>query len=317
MVKNMAELPLVSVIMTTLNSARFIEEAVESIIAQTYRHWEMIIVDGGSTDETIPIIQKYTDPRIRLFECKGLRRSAQLNYAIRKAFGEIIAIMDSDDIALHERIDLQLQYLRSHDDVSIVGSWAEYVDEKGGFLAINRRPIEHEEIIKNLFSFGQPSLSSIMFKKQTIIENSQYFNESLQGLEDIEWYLRVSSLVKFAVIPKVLMKFRQTKNSLSRVKNTANEKIFIDCVNAYYSQIPKDGNSQTSKPLLGIAHYYYGVTGTARKLLLQSLLKDGVSLQILRYLIPAVLFPGALLNALRGNSIIRDIVNGCRQLKKY
>ncbi len=109
------DMQLVSVIMTTLNSARFVTEAVESILNQTYQNWEMIVVDGGSTDETINILRKYSDTRIHLFVCDGLKRSAQLNYAMQKAVGEYIAIMDSDDCALPERLEIQLQYLKAHD----------------------------------------------------------------------------------------------------------------------------------------------------------------------------------------------------------
>ena len=86
--------------MTTLNSARYISDAVQSIILQTQQDFDLFIVDGGSSDGTIEKIKAFTDSRIRLFQCKELRRSAQLNYGLTKAAGEYIAIMDSDDIAL-------------------------------------------------------------------------------------------------------------------------------------------------------------------------------------------------------------------------
>ena len=304
---------LVSVIMTTLNSARFVTEAVESILKQTYQSWEMIIVDGGSTDETINILRKYTDSRIHLFECEGSKRSAQLNYAMQQASGQYIAIMDSDDIALPQRLEKQLQYMEINASVSLLGSWSEYIDESGNVLEINKRPIKHEDIVKNLFSFGHPSLSSIIFRR-SILDGGQYFNESLQGLEDIEWYLRISSFVRFSIIPIVLMKFRQTTNSLSRHKNIVNERLFIDCVNAYFVQDKNGTFSKLSKSLLGIANYYYGEISIARKLLIQSLISEGNSFQTLRYLIPTIIFPGELLNSIRGNGLFKDLANACRKL---
>jgi glycosyltransferase involved in cell wall biosynthesis len=308
------EVILISVLMTTLDSARFVEDAVDSILAQTYQPWELIVVDGGSIDGTMDILRKITDSRVHLFECTGLRRSAQLNYAMRKASGEYIAIMDSDDIALPQRLEQQLQFLQMNVSVALVGSWSEYIDENGTVLETNKRPIKHEEIIKKLFNFGHPSLSSIMFRR-AILERGDYFNESLQGLEDIEWYLRISSFIKFAIIPEVLMKFRQTQNSLSRTKDKNNERLFINCVNTYFLQEIKEKNSHLSKALWGIAHYYYGDSNIARMLLLQSLISEGLYFQTFRYLIPTLIFPGPLLNSIRGNRFVRNILHGLRSIE--
>lgn len=310
------EMPLVSVIMTTLDSARFVEEALKSILAQTYQNWEMIVVDGGSTDGTTSILRKYADSRIHIFECKGLKRSAQLNHAIKKANGEYLAIMDSDDIALPQRLEKQLQYMQKNTSVSLLGSWSEYIDENGNILEINKRPIEHENIVKNLFNFGHPSLSSIMFRR-SILDSGQYFNESLQGLEDIEWYLRISSFARFSIIPIVLMKFRQTKDSLSKQNNIVNKRLFIDCVNAYFAQDKKGNLSKLSKSLLGIANYYYGESSIARKLLIQSLIFEGYSFQTLRYLIPTIIFPSALLNSIREKSFVRNLAKAYRKLGNH
>ena len=309
----MVDMPLVSVVMTTLNSARFIREAVESILAQTYKNWEMIIVDSGSTDKTITLLKKYMDSRIHIFECAGLKRSSQLNYAMKKVSGEYIAIMDSDDIALPQRLEKQLKYLQNNTFISLVGSWSQYIDENGGFLQINKRPIEHEQIIKRLFSFGHPSLSSVMFRK-SILDSNQCFNESLQGLEDIEWYLRISSFARFGILPKVLMKFRQTKNSLSRKKNDVNKQIFINSVDTYYLKKMREERSSVHRAPWGIAHYYYGESGIARKLLFESLWSEGISFQTLRYLIPTIIFPGTILNVVRRKRFTMKVADCYRTL---
>ena len=298
----------VTVLMTTLNSVRFAADAVQSILLQTYQDFELCIVDGGSSDGTVERIKAFTDPRIRFFECKGLRRSAQLNYGLLKASGDYIAIMDSDDIALPQRLEEQVRYLQNTSSVSLVGSWSEYIDENGNSLEINKRPLEHAHIIQHLFSFGNPSLSSLMLRK-SILESNQFFNESLQGLEDIEWYLRISSYARFGVIPKVLMKFRQTKDSLSKQINAANNRVFVDCVNTYFSH-PLNGNHPKAPyALWGIAHYYYGETRTARKLLRQSLRREGWSIQTFRYLIPTIVFPGPLLKYMRENRLLKSLAH--------
>jgi glycosyltransferase involved in cell wall biosynthesis len=264
------------------------------------------VVDGGSIDGTMKLLRNFTDPRIRLFECKGLRRSAQLNYAFKKATGEYIAIMDSDNIALPYRLDEQVQYLQNNFSVSLIGSWTEYIDEHGASIEINKRPLEHTRIMEHLFSFGNPGFSSIMFRK-SILDGAQYFNESLLSLEDIEWYLRISSFVRFGAVPKVLMKFRQTKDSLSKQKNAANDRVFVECVNTYFSHAPGGGHPKVPHALWGIAQYYYGETSIARKLLFQSLQRDGWSFQTFRYLIPTIIFPGSLLKYYRGNRFLKSL----------
>jgi glycosyltransferase involved in cell wall biosynthesis len=307
---------LVTVLMTTLNSARFVEEAINSILAQTYQDWELIIVDGGSSDDTVKILRNFTDSRIHIYECAGLRRSAQLNYALGKANGEYLAIMDSDDVALPERLKLQIQYLQTNASISLVGSWAEYIDENGNVLEINKRPLTHSKIIKNLFSFGHPSLSSIMMKR-SIFSTCEYFNESLQGLEDVEWYLRISTVATFGSIPVVLMKFRQTRNSLSRNEDTPNRNIFIACVDSYFVKHCSSEKIRPPKVLWGIAHYYYGDYRKSRKILLECLLNEGCDIQTLRYLLPTVLFSGKQLHAFKKNYSFVVLANYYRKIRAY
>ncbi len=105
----------------------------------------------------------------------------------------------------------------------------------------------------NIFLALVIQVSLLLCLKDRFLTVRQYFNESLSGIEDIEWYLRISSFVKFGSIPKVLMKLRQTKNSLSRVQNVNNEKVFISCVNNYYLQKKGEDKSKVSKSLWGIA----------------------------------------------------------------
>jgi glycosyltransferase involved in cell wall biosynthesis len=301
----------VTVLMTTLNSMPFVADAVQSILVQTYQDFELLIVDGGSSDGTVEKIQAISDPRIQLFICPGLRRSAQLNYALKQAAGEYIAIMDSDDIALPQRLEEQARYLQSNTSIALAGSWSEYIDNDGSFLEINKRPLEHTAIVQRLFSFGHPSLSSLMFKK-SILESGRYFNESLQGLEDIEWYMRIASVARFGVIPEVLMKFRQRENSLSKQNTDENKKTFIKCVDAYFSHEREGDHPLLPLSLWGIAHYYFGDNERARKLLFQSLRSEGCHSQTLRYLIPTIVFPGPIRHYFRRNRFFNYIARSYR-----
>lgn len=126
--------PMVSVIMPMYNSARFIKEAIGSVVAQTYQNWELLIVDDGSTDGSIEIVERYAgnDSRIRLLinnDHTGLP-SAPRNYGIRNAKGQFIAFLDSDDLWLPYKLERQLSFFNS-DNVAIVFSNYEKIDEEG------------------------------------------------------------------------------------------------------------------------------------------------------------------------------------------
>ena len=117
--------PLVSVAMAMRNSERTIAESIASIVAQTYPHWELLLVDDGSSDGSVRVAEQFGDPRIRLFvdgEGKGLAR--RLNEIVARASGRYIARMDADDVSFPERFASQVAYLERHPDVDVVGASA-------------------------------------------------------------------------------------------------------------------------------------------------------------------------------------------------
>ncbi len=128
----MKKAPLVSVVMPVYNGERFIAEAIESVLGQGYRHFELLIVDDGSTDGTREVIARYRDGRIRLIVQKsnrGLIHSR--NNAIAGARGEYIAFLDSDDTACRTRLAKQVAFLESNPDYAMVGAWVDVIDEQG------------------------------------------------------------------------------------------------------------------------------------------------------------------------------------------
>jgi hypothetical protein len=153
--------------------------------------------------------------------------------------------------------------------------------------------------------------------KRSIFSTCEYFNESLQGLEDVEWYLRISTVATFGSIPVVLMKFRQTRNSLSRNEDTPNRNIFIACVDSYFVKHCSSEKIRPPKVLWGIAHYYYGDYRKSRKILLECLLNEGCDIQTLRYLLPTVLFSGKQLHAFKKNYSFVVLANYYRKIRAY
>ena len=123
------ETPLVSVNMPVYNGAAYIKEAIESIVQQTYPHWELIVVNDASTDDTVQIVNAFKDERIKLVHNKKQLGLAHVrNVAIAASTGKYIAILDSDDIACKERLALQVAFLEAHLEYCLVCSWVNAID---------------------------------------------------------------------------------------------------------------------------------------------------------------------------------------------
>jgi glycosyltransferase involved in cell wall biosynthesis len=305
----------ITVIMTTLNSARFVEEAIKSILRQTFQDWKLLIIDGGSIDDTVPKIKAIPDSRIHLDRCSGMRRSEQLNYGFSLIQSKYIAIMDSDDVALPERLEKEYQFLNTHTNISIVGSWAELIDEKGNYLGILKKPIYHIDIIDRLTINAFPSFGSILFRKE-IFAHHVLFNPSLLRAEDYDWYIRISEYAAMENIPIPLMRFRQTRDSLSRKNILENNIELMKSVDTYFHSCTEDD----PRPILrlqGIAHYYYGSPLQARSLLMRSLRREGIRQLTIRYLIPLLVLSADAFKKARESSTFRRLGQLFRELESH
>lgn len=143
--------PLVSVIMPVYNGERYLAQAVESILSQTYTNLELLILDNGSSDGTAGIIAGYArrDHRVRpLWEPVPLGYGGEVasNVAARRAKGAFIAKLDADDVAMPDRLAKQISYLTAHPDVFLVGSQLKLIDESGRVMGTRTYPITHEKI---------------------------------------------------------------------------------------------------------------------------------------------------------------------------
>ena len=207
--------PRVSIAMAVYNGGRFLREAVGSVLAQTYRDFEFIIVDDGSTDSTPEILASYADSRmvvIRNRENIGLTRS--LNVCLARATGEYVARMDADDICHPHRLERQVSYLTRHMQVGLVGSWVERIDDQGRSGGVRRLPTGATNLRWRLL-FGNPvAHPAVMFRRRLVGELGGY-NEELRYAQDHEMWVRFSFMALPANIPRPLLKLRRHSASIS------------------------------------------------------------------------------------------------------
>lgn len=195
------EFPLVSVIITVYNGERYLRDAIDSILAQTYTNFEIIAVNDGSTDKTGEVLDSYSDKRLRIFEESRQGRVKSLNQSLRLSRGVYIAIQDADDLSLPNRLEIQVKFLEAHPEIAGVGCYVYFMNEEGNKFQIQRD--------KNALIHG-----SMMFRR-SVIDVIGMYNEEFIHAEDYEFCLRMVQRFKLVNLPLPLYIVREHPNRVS------------------------------------------------------------------------------------------------------
>lgn len=193
----------ISVLLPAYNAEAYLEEAIESILAQTYTNFELLLINDGSTDRTAEIAQSYTDPRIRYIENpQNIGLIATLNKGIGLAQGRYIARMDADDIALPERLAKQLAFMQANPKVGVCGTWfGAFRDDKSNLLKTVKYALNDEEIrIKHLHQIHLCH-GTAMFRTSILRDHNLLFDPVFKHAEDYELWQRIGKHTQFANIP--------------------------------------------------------------------------------------------------------------------
>eukprot|EP01037_Dinobryon_pediforme_P002297 gene2297-2335_t len=204
--KNTAN-PVISVLMPCFNGARWVSESIDSVLKQTFTDLELIIVDGGSTDGSVDIIQDYIkrDARIVLINRPGLGLSASLNLGIESARGEWIARLDADDIAEPERLALQLQATLENPQLVFLGTGLTEIDEHGRLGKSFIYPQETDRLLNNLVRFKRFPPHSSAFYLTDVVKKAGGYRTEIKRAEDLDLWLRLSELGALGSIPQCLV----------------------------------------------------------------------------------------------------------------
>lgn len=209
--------PKVSVLMPAYNSERYIAEAIGSILNQTYRNLELVIVNDASTDSTLDIIKQFSrnDDRIKYIDLpKNVGTNKAKNIALDNAFGKYIAILDSDDIAIADRLQKQVTYLDTHKDIFLVGGAVKIINEFGQETGISRPITDIKKLKISITKKNCIYHPTVMYRNSGI-----RYRDVPYGAEDYDLYLRILSEGKMVEnLPDYLCYYRVISTSLSRKK---------------------------------------------------------------------------------------------------
>ena len=222
----MSRSPHISVVMTVFNAGPFLREAVESILNQTWRDFQFVIVDNKSTDGSLAILRSYADPRVVLVEnSENVGQTRALNIGLRHSQGKYIARMDANEAALPERLARQHGFLEKNPDIAVVGTWRLDIDRTGRSLRVFRGPTDPLSIRCCLAASGELtnwciSHPTVMIRKEALEKVGGYteFPHIVHGFpQDYDlWAKMLMRDFQFANLPDVLLKYRIVEHSESR-----------------------------------------------------------------------------------------------------
>ena len=207
----MSDTPTVSVVMPAYNAERYLRDAVESILGQTWPHLEFLVFDDGSSDRTRPILKEYADKdeRVRLYFEEHAGYLAWLNKGIAESRCDFIARMDADDISGPGRLARQLDYFQQHPDLVALGSWTELIDPEGESLGVQECPVDHADIDAwHLNGRGGGICHPAAMLRRSAVEQVGGYRPQFEYSEDYDLFLRLAEVGRLANIPEVLFRYR-------------------------------------------------------------------------------------------------------------
>ncbi|GGK38247.1 glycosyltransferase [Salinarimonas ramus] len=215
--------PSVSVLMTVKDGARFLSEAVETILAQTHADLELVVVDDASTDETPDLLAGYAarDPRVRVIRNeKNLGVTAALNVGLRACRAPLIARADADDAYAPDRLEKQVAHLAAHPEIGVLGTAYTRMREDGTPIATISPPPEHE-IIAARQLFTSSVLHPSVMMRADIVHAAGGYDESFTSAQDSALWARLRETTRFSNLPEPLVRYRVHGSSVMKTRGAA------------------------------------------------------------------------------------------------
>lgn len=211
-----SDMPKVSVVIPVYNRERYLADAIDSVLAQTFADFELLIVDDGSTDRGVEIAQAYRDPRVRIVGHEANRGvAAARNTGVTQARGTYLAFLDSDDVAYSDRLQRQVAFLYRHPDCAAVGAWIDWMAEDGRPLGkVKRKATAPEDIAaQRLF---RPGIENTTAMARSAILRRYPHDEGFGIGEDFDLWARIAADHKLANLPRVLVRRRAHERQTTR-----------------------------------------------------------------------------------------------------
>ena len=265
------EKPIVAVIIPVFNKREYIKETVNSVLKQDFENFEIIVVDDGSTDDSLEVVESIKDPRLQIFSQSNSGVERARNFGFSQSVGPLVVFLDADDLMNSNRLRKQIDLFNASADLVLAGTWASVIDHSGNIIGSIRPPTSNAALqLAHLFR-NQFVSSSVMIKRSAI-QNDVVFNETRgkRFAEDYDLWLRVAKNGRVANIPERLTAYRRLNASRSqssdssllesardisaewlqlnshRFESVASARSFVMTINGLDDMSPSDGGKMKS-----------------------------------------------------------------------
>jgi len=247
---------MITVLLPTYNSEKYISQAIKSILNQTLKDFEFLIIDDGSKDNTERVVKSFKDKRIKYFKKEHTGLADTLNYGLKIAKHDWVARMDADDISHPQRLELQMNYLSEHKDIDWISCWYAVFDNKLRYKF--KLPEFSDEIVKNLVLSSSICFPGSIFRKNKIIKNNGFKREVF---EDYDFFLRAKNQLRFYNVQEILYFQRKRSKSLSRKDFEKTKNIIYNIQAPYFPNLKSEFNLKNDRQIFilkGWREFLYG-----------------------------------------------------------
>lgn len=208
-------MPLISVIIPAYNAEKTIQETIDSVLNQTVQDFEIIVINDGSQDKTLEIVNSIKDPRLQVFSYPNAKQAASRNRGIYHSTGELLAFLDADDLWKPEKLEAQLKALQDNPEAAVAYSWSQCIDENGYFLREASQSTTSGDVYAKLLLCDFLDNGSNPLVRRQALEDVGTFDESLPPAEDWELWIRLAARYHFVAVPYPHILYRQSPTSAS------------------------------------------------------------------------------------------------------
>jgi glycosyltransferase involved in cell wall biosynthesis len=232
-------MPLVSVVIPAYNAEHTILKTIQSVQKQTFSNFELIVINDGSTDRTLEVLNRIVDTRLKIFSYENGGLPVARNRGIAHATGEFIAFIDADDLWTPEKLELQLAALQQHQEAGVAYSWTAFIDEKGEILYAQEPTFFEGNVYPQLLASNFISSGSNILVHRRFIKLAGEFDFSLKSAEDWDYNIRLAALCPFVVVSKYQIFYRKSSQSMTAKVDVMQKAILTVIERAFQTAPPE------------------------------------------------------------------------------
>ncbi|ACK72959.1 glycosyl transferase family 2 [Gloeothece citriformis PCC 7424] len=248
-------MPKISVIVPTYNAESTILETVNSVLNQTFKDFELIIIDDGCTDKTLDLIGSIKDSRIKVFSAQNGGLPVARNRGIRNAVGDYISFIDADDLWTPNKLEKQLKTLEENPSSGVAYSWTTFIDKNSQILYPGDKYLFEGNVYPKLLTKNIIGSGSNILVKRKYLELVGEFDPSLKSCEDWEYNIRLAKHCCFKVVPEYQILYRKYSQSMSYKVDTM-EKAHLIVINRSFENAPKELQHLKKKALANAYKFF-------------------------------------------------------------